>query len=438
VRMAAAHGRGRKRKMASQQQHSHDAAVAQLLAAYPQLTEQACRDAVLQAEQMKRAEGKPPKKTAAQTQASQSQKSVPLAEHTGKEGRKHGKKARRGLGGGSDYLSNGNPRPPPKKTKASSAPRRRLPRSVAARHAERLAAAQPAGSSLGARAAPERTFNVWTEAQDAALRSAVERLGLTAAATTAAEDDHGGGDGVHGGSGKGSKQDEDVAVTKEAASQGPRAVDPRWVEVSSDVGGGRSASSCRHRWAKLQQADAATWKARKGKRASYKVFVGNAAGIAGSSASADRPDDDAVSRWFSDRGVSGGLRELQWLRGKCEGSCFAECSGAAAMAQALELSGRAADEGALAAAEANIAVRAVTVSGKRRDIGWRCSRRGDGLTRAGCCMQAGEEKKHAERQVHRLLVMEAKDVNLKKVPSRSPEKIQTPSARSLLLPAAGA
>jgi hypothetical protein len=53
-------------------------------------------------------------------------------------------------------------------------------------------------------------------------------------------------------------------------------------------------------------------------------------------------------------------------------------------------------------------------------------------------MQAGEEKKHAERQVHRLLVMEAKDVNLKKVPSRSPEKIQTPSARSLLLPAAGA
>eukprot|EP01047_Picozoa_sp_COSAG01_P085932 COSAG01_NODE_19101_length_1030_cov_102.759398_2_plen_52_part_01 len=52
--MAAAHGRGRKRKMASQKQHSHDAAVAQLLAAYPQLTEQACRDAVLQAEQMKR------------------------------------------------------------------------------------------------------------------------------------------------------------------------------------------------------------------------------------------------------------------------------------------------------------------------------------------------------------------------------------------------
>ena len=156
---------------------------------------------------------------------------------------------------------------------------------------------EPAAAAQPNAAAPERTFNVWTEEQLATLESAAAELGLTEAVN-----------------------------------------DERWAEVAARVGNGRSASACRHRWGSLQKGaqDAKAepeakpgWKAPKPSERATKLFIGNARAAGG---------DDEVRQFFE---TAGELTKLQWLSGKADGSCFAWCATAAVAQAALALSGKA-------------------------------------------------------------------------------------------------
>ena len=156
---------------------------------------------------------------------------------------------------------------------------------------------EPAAAAQPNAAAPERTFNVWTEEQLATLESAAAELGLTEAVN-----------------------------------------DERWAEVAARVGNGRSASACRHRWGSLQKGaqDAKAepeakpgWKAPKPSERATKIFIGNARAAGG---------DDEVRQFFE---TAGELTKLQWLSGKADGSCFAWCATAAVAQAALALSGKA-------------------------------------------------------------------------------------------------
>jgi hypothetical protein len=184
---------------------------------------------------------------------------------------------------------------------------------------KRKSSADPATpGALGAAAAPERTFNVWTAEQLDALNAAAAEQGLTDAK-----------------------------------------MDDRWQAVAERVGHGRSASACRHRWATLQEGKgaapstnaalsgtvqpdaakktaAATWKSRKEESPhATKIFIGNARALG---------EEDEVIQFFAsaddeDNRAGGILTELQWLSGKADGCCFARASSAAAAKAALALSG---------------------------------------------------------------------------------------------------